>query len=157
MGKYPSKRLGHKAQEEVTVVSAYKITCAVIPEREDDGLSAKFLVIAPEDKIVWVATARPGQVPDLSPEGRKLAVAQAGLKSLLGKLNRQEQAEELDGDILELTDKQIDCRDRNLGKCGRYPHSTQKECDCPDGAIESADEECFPGVLECWMLEEEVD
>ncbi len=138
-------------------MSAYKITCAVIPERDDDGLSAKFLVVAPDDKIIWVATARRGQIPDLSPEERKKAVAQAGLKSLLGKLKRQEQAEEMNGDILKLTDRQIDCRDRNLGKCGRYPHSTQTECDCPEGAVESINEDCYPGVLECWMLEEEMD
>lgn len=135
-------------------MTAYKITCTVIPEREDDALSAKFLVVAPEDRIVWIATARPGHSPDLSAEGRKRAVAQAGLQSLIGKLRRQEA---MDGDILSLSDKQIDCRDRNLGKCSRYPQVTQVAEDCPEGAVEALEDECYPGVLECWMLEEEVD
>lgn len=137
-------------------MTAYKITCTVIPEREDDAISAKFLIVAPEDRIVWIATASPRHSPDLSAEGRKRAVAQAGLQSLLGKLRRQE-AE--DGDILSLTDRQIDCRDRNLGKCSRYPQVTvQATGDCPEGAVETREEDdCYPGVLECWMLEEEVD
>ncbi len=136
-------------------MTAYMISCTVIPEREDDTLSAKFLVVAPEDRIVWVATATPGQLPDLSPEERKRAIAQAGLRSLLGKLEREE---EIDGDILALTDRQIDCRDRNLGKCSRYPVSTRVQAnDCPEGAYEVPDDECYPGVLECWLLEEEVD
>ena len=136
-------------------MTAYKITCTVIPEREDDALSAKFLVVAPEDRIIWIANSRPGQIPDLSSEGRKRAVAQAGLQSLLGKLHRQEA---MDGDILALSDKQIDCRDRNLGKCSRYPQVTKLAEDCPEGAFETNDEDdCYPGVLECWMLEEEVD
>ena len=136
-------------------MTAYMITCTVIPEREDDTLSAKFLVVAPEDRIVWVATATPGQLPDLSPEERKRAIAQAGLRSLLGKLEREE---EIDGDILALTDRQIDCRDRNLGKCSRYPVSTRVQATaCPEGAYEATEDDCFPGVLECWLLEEEVD
>jgi len=136
-------------------MTAYKISCTVIPEREDDALSAKFLVVAPEDRIVWIASSRPGQTSDLSTEGRKRAVAQAGLQSLLGKLRRQEV---IDGDILSLSDRQIDCRDRNLGRCSRYPQVTQPVRDCPEGGIEVADEDdCYPGVLECWMLEEEVD
>jgi hypothetical protein len=137
------------------VMTAYKITCTVIPEREDDTMSAKFLVVAPEDRIVWVATTTPGQIPDLSPEERKRAVAQAGLKSLLGKLRREEI---MDGDILALTDRQIDCRDRNLGKCSRYPLSTRVQpTTCAEGAVELKEDDCYPGVLECWMLEEEVD
>ncbi|MHB1325098.1 MAG: hypothetical protein ACYDGS_05465 [Thermoleophilia bacterium] len=137
-------------------MTAYKITCTVIPEREDDAISAKFLIVAPEDRIVWIATASPRHSPDLSAEGRRRAVAQAGLQSLLGKLRSQE-AE--DGDILSLTDRQIDCRDRNLGKCNRYPQVTvQAAADCPEGAVETREEDdCYPGVLECWMLEEEVD
>ena len=136
-------------------MTAYKIACTVIPEREDDALSAKFLVVAPEDRIIWIASSRPGQTPDLSTEGRKRAVAQAGLQSLLGKLNRQEAA---DGDILSLSDKQIDCRYRNLGTCNRYPQATSSSDDCLEGAFEAADEDdCYPGVLECWQLEEEVD
>ncbi|MHB8792188.1 MAG: hypothetical protein ACYC6O_02445 [Thermoleophilia bacterium] len=135
-------------------MTAYKITCTVIPEREDDALSAKFLVVAPEDRIVWIATARPGHSPDLSAEGRKRAIAQAGLQSLLGKLRRQEVG---DGDILSLSDKQIDCRDRNLGKCSRYPQVTHIVEDCLEGAVEALEDDCYPGVLECWMLEEEVD
>jgi hypothetical protein len=135
-------------------MTAFKITCTVIPEYEDDSLSAKFLVVAPEDRIVWIATAKPGQIPDLSPAERKRAVAQAGLKSLLGKLRREEAK---DGDILELTDEQIDCRDRNLGRCSRFPHSTAASRDCPEGAVVVSEEDCYPGVLECWMLEEEMD
>ncbi len=136
-------------------MTAYKITCTVIPEREDDAVSAKFLVVAPEDRIVWIANARPGYSPDLSAEGRKRAVAQAGLQSLLGKLRRQEV---VDGDILSLSDRQIDCRDRNLGKCSRYPQVTTVAEDCLEGAYETSEEDdCYPGVLECWMLEEEVD
>jgi hypothetical protein len=136
-------------------MTAYKISCTVIPEREDDALSAKFLVVAPEDRIVWIASSRPEQASDLSVEGRKRSVAQAGLQSLLGKLRRQEA---MDGDILSLSDRQIDCRDRNLGKCSRYPQMTKAADDCQEGAVEARDEEdCYPGVLECWMLEEEVD
>lgn len=139
-------------------MSAYKITCAVIPEKEDDGLSSKFLVVAPDDKIVWVTTTKPGQIHSLGPEERKRAVAQAGLKSLLGKLRQEEERTDEDScDILELTDEQIDCRDRNSGKCERYPRSTRREYDCPEGAVETEEEECHPGVLECWMLEEEMD
>ncbi len=135
-------------------MTAYKITCTVIPEHEDDAISSKFLVVAPEDRIVWIATARPGYSPDLSPEGRKRAVTQAGIQSQLSKLRNQES---VDGDILALSDRQIDCRDRNLGKCSRYPQVT-KATDCPEGAVEADDDEdCSPGVLECWMLEEEVD
>ena len=137
-------------------MSAYRITCTVIPEREDDARSTRFLVVAPEDRIVWITTSRKGNNPDFSTEGRKRAVAQAGLQSLLGKFKRQE---ENGGDILSLSDKQIDCRDRNLGKCCRYPQLTKSSCSCPEGAVEASDDEadCFPGVLECWMLEEEVD
>ena len=137
-------------------MTAYRITCAVIPEREDDGRSAKFLVVAPEDRIVWVTSTRPENAADLSPEGRKKAVAQAGLVSMAGKLKRQDTKS---GDILELTDNQIDCRDRNFGACNRYPKLIEKKGnDCPEGAIEtSEDDDCCSGVLECWMLEEEVD
>ena len=135
-------------------MTAFKISCTVIPKKEHDTLSAKFLVVAPEDRIVWIATSAPGQAPDLSPEGRKRAVAQAGLKSLLGKLRREEAT---DGDILELSDEQINCRDRNLGKCSRYPHSTAVTCTRPEGAEQAENDECFPGVLECWLLEEGVD
>ncbi|MFA6002392.1 MAG: hypothetical protein WC828_09845 [Thermoleophilia bacterium] len=137
-------------------MTAYTITCAVIPEREDDGLSAKFLVVAPDDRIIWMATSRPGYSPDLSPEGRKKAVAQAGLTSMAGKLNRQESDK---GDILALTDNQIDCRERNMGACNRYPQLIERSAgDHPEGAVETNDEEdVCPGVLECWMLESEVD
>ncbi|MHB9053215.1 MAG: hypothetical protein ACYC5F_04405 [Thermoleophilia bacterium] len=135
-------------------MSAYKITCTVIPEREDDARSTRFLVVAPEDRIVWITTSGRGQNQDLSSEGRKRAVAQAGLQSLLGKLKRQETE---DGDILSLSDRQIDCRDRNLGKCSRYPQTTRTSSDGPEGAFETGEDECYPGVLECWMLEEEVD
>ncbi len=136
-------------------MTAYQITCTVIREREDDAISAKFLVVAPEDRIVWIASAGREQTPDLSSDGRKRAIAQAGLQSLLGKLRRQEVE---DGDILSLSDRQIDCRDRNLGKCNRYPQMTKTASDCPEGAVETLDEDdCYPGVLECWMLEEEVD
>lgn len=139
-------------------MSAHQIICAVIPEREDDGLSAKFLVVAPEDRIVWIATTRPGQVPDHSPESRKKAVTQAGLHSLIDKLKRQDNTSDESGDILELTDMQIDCRDRNQGKCSRFPLSTRIKHDCQEGAVETDNlEDCYPGVLECWMLEEDMD
>lgn len=75
-------------------MSAYKIISAVIPERDDDALSLKYLVVAPEDRIVWVATAASGRMPDLSPEERKRAVTNAGVKSLVGKLGRQYFTEE---------------------------------------------------------------
>jgi hypothetical protein len=71
-------------------MTAYPIINAVIPERQDDGHSDKFLVVAPEDRIVWVATTRPGQIPDLSAEERKRSVLNAKVKSLLGKLERDE-------------------------------------------------------------------
>jgi hypothetical protein len=71
-------------------MTAYPIVSAVIPEREDDTLSDKFLVVAPEDRIVWVATTKPGQIPDLSPEERLRTVLSAKVKSLLGKLERDE-------------------------------------------------------------------
>lgn len=71
-------------------MTAYSIVSAVIPEREDDALSDKFLVVAPEDRIVWVATTKPGQIPNLSPEERKRAVLNAKVKSLLGKLEKDE-------------------------------------------------------------------
>ena len=135
-------------------MTAYKIACTVIPEREHDTRSAKFLVVAPEDRIVWVAQTVPGKIPDLSPQERQRAVAEAGLKSLMAKLRREEVK---DGDILSLTDSQIDCRDRNLGRCSRYPVSTKARSDCPEGACEVPEDECYAGVLECWLLEEEVD
>ena len=135
-------------------MTAFKITCTVIPEQQDDALAAKFLVVAPEDKIVWVASAKPGEIPNLGPEESKRAVAQAGLKSLLGKLQREEASY---GDILELSDSQIDCRGRNQGKCIRFPLTTSGKCDCPEGALEISDDICHPGVLECWMLEEDMD
>jgi len=143
-------------QEGGNVMTAYTITCAVIPEREDDGLSDKFLVVAPDDRIIWMTKARPGHSPDLSPEGRKKAVAQAGLTSMAGKLKREEADK---GDILALTDNQIDCRERNMGSCSRYPQLIEKKTvDHPEGAVETSDEEdVCPGVLECWMLESEVD
>lgn len=72
-------------------MSAYKIISAVIPERVDDSTSDRYLVVAPEDKIVWVATDEP---QDLTPEGRKRAVHQAGLLSLLNRLKREENAVE---------------------------------------------------------------
>ncbi len=137
-------------------MTAYKVTCAVIPEREDDAVSSKFLVVAPEDRIVWVAITKPGSRPDLSPEERKKAVTQAGIQSLSRKMKQEEQAE-YEADILELTDKQIDCRERNNGRCERYPKSASGEDGDAGAAAEDDREECFPGVLECWMLEDEVD
>lgn len=74
-------------------MSAYKIISAVIPERVDDSSSDRYLVVAPEDRIVWVATDEP---QDLSPEGRKQAVHDAGLLSLLNKMKREENAVESD-------------------------------------------------------------
>ncbi|MBE0429932.1 MAG: hypothetical protein IBX61_08705 [Thermoleophilia bacterium] len=71
-------------------MTAYSIISAVIPEREDDAFSDKFLVVAPEDRIVWVATTVPGQIPNLSAESRKNAVLSAKVKSLLGKMERDE-------------------------------------------------------------------
>lgn len=71
-------------------MTAYPITSAVIPEREDDTSFDKFLVVAPEDRIVWVATTKPGQIPNLSAEERKRAVLNAKVKSLLGKLESDE-------------------------------------------------------------------
>jgi hypothetical protein len=139
-------------------MSAREITSAVIREFEDDGHSAKYLVVAPEERIVWVTTTRDGERPDLSPEERKRAVTQAGIRSLLSKLKREEQAARDEADILDLSDEQIDCRDRNGGRCSRYPRSVNHGTDQPDGASESGDdEECRPGVLECWMLEDDMD
>lgn len=71
-------------------MTAYSIVNAVIPEHEDDGHSNKFLVVAPQDRIIWVATTRKGQIPDLSPEERKRSVLNAKVKSLLGKLENDE-------------------------------------------------------------------
>lgn len=71
-------------------MTAYSIVSAVIPERQDDTHSNRFLVVAPEDRIVWVATTKAGQIPNLSPEERKRAVLNAKVKSLLGKLERDE-------------------------------------------------------------------
>jgi hypothetical protein len=71
-------------------MTAYSIVSAVIPEREDDALCDKFLVVAPEDRIVWVATTRAGQIPNLSAEERKRSVLNAKVKSLLGKLENDE-------------------------------------------------------------------
>lgn len=104
-------------------MSAYKIVSAVIPEREDDTLSSKFLVVAPEDRIVWVATTAPGRLPDLSPAERKRAVANAEVKSLIGKLIRQEM---LEGNRMQFSDIKAefkpDCHDCNPGDpdcCGK--------------------------------------
>lgn len=71
-------------------MTAYPIISAVIPEKEDDALFNKFLVVAPEDRIVWVATTKPGQIPNLSAEERKRTVLNAKVKSLLGKLEKDE-------------------------------------------------------------------
>lgn len=71
-------------------MTAYSIVSAVIPEKEDDALFDKFLVVAPEDRIVWVATTKPGQIPNLSAEERKRTVLNAKVKSLLGKLEKDE-------------------------------------------------------------------
>lgn len=71
-------------------MTAYPIISAVIPEKENDTMFDKFLVVAPEDRIVWVATTKPGQIPNLSSEERKRAVLNAKVKSLLGKLERDE-------------------------------------------------------------------
>lgn len=68
-------------------MAAYKIISAVIRERVDDSSSDRYLVVAPEDKIVWVTTDGP---QDLSPEGRKRAVQHAGLMSLVNKIKREE-------------------------------------------------------------------
>lgn len=103
-------------------MSAYEIVSAVIPERVDDALSPKYLVVVPEDRIVWVATPAPGRLPDLSPEGRKRAVTNAEVKSLLGKLGRQH-AQELDmmalacirGDMQCACDPDaLDCWERDI-------------------------------------------
>lgn len=83
-------------------MTAHKVICAVIPEKEDDAVSSKYLVVAPEDRIVWVTTTRPGNKPDLSPEGRKKAVTQAGINSLLLKM-KQEQAH--DAEMEEFPDE----------------------------------------------------
>lgn len=72
-------------------MAAYKIISAVIPERVDDSSSDRYLVVAPEDRIVWVTTDTP---QDLSPEGRKQAVHEAGLMSLLNRLKKEENAVE---------------------------------------------------------------
>lgn len=80
-------------------MTAYKIISAVIPERVDDSLSDRYLVVAPEDRIVWVTTDKP---QDLSPEGRKQAVHDAGLMSLLSKIKREENA--VESDCCEITD-----------------------------------------------------
>lgn len=140
------------------IVTAHKVTCAVIPEREDDAVSSKFLVVAPEDRIVWVTTTRPGNKPDLSSEERKKAITQAGIQSLSRKMTEEELSAEQEADILELTDEQIDCRDRNNGHCEKYPRSAKCDCDHANNPDESTDkDDCYPGVLECWMLEDEVD
>jgi hypothetical protein len=73
------------------VLSAYKIINAVIPERVDDSPTDRYLIVAPEDRIIWVTTSEP---EDLTPEGRKNAVHQAGLFSLLNKLKNEENAVE---------------------------------------------------------------
>ncbi|MHB0915794.1 MAG: hypothetical protein ACYC5A_09125 [Thermoleophilia bacterium] len=74
-------------------MAAYKIISAVIPERVDDSSSDRYLVVAPQDKIVWIATDKP---TDLSPQGRKQAVHDAGLMSLLSKIKREENGVESD-------------------------------------------------------------
>jgi hypothetical protein len=66
---------------------------AVIPEQVDDSPSKRYLVVAPEDRIVWIATSEP---QDMSPEGRKQAVYQAKIFSLLNKIKREENAIEAD-------------------------------------------------------------
>ncbi|RJQ43207.1 MAG: hypothetical protein C4534_08420 [Gaiellales bacterium] len=74
-------------------MAAYKIISAVIPERVDDSTTDRYLVVAPEDRIVWVTTGKP---QDLTPEGRKQAVHDAGVLSLLNKIKREENAVETD-------------------------------------------------------------
>ncbi len=138
-------------------MSARQITCAVIRGKEDDGRTAKYLIVVPEDRIVWVATTGEGKTPDLSPEGRKRSATLAGIKSLTNKLNREQESGRQEADILDISDQQIDCRDRHQGKCTRYPHTTQAEPEHPEGASAADEEECHPGVLECWMLEDEID
>lgn len=82
-------------------MAAYKIISAVIPERVDDSASDRYLVVAPQDKIVWVATDKP---TDLSPQGRMQAVHDAGLMSLLSKIKREENGVESDSCSSDDTD-----------------------------------------------------
>jgi hypothetical protein len=135
------------------------IICAVIPEREDDSTSDKYLVVAPEDRIIWVAHPETDRERQLIGECRKRAITEAKIKSLIAKFEQEECSSNEEGDILELSDEQLDCRDRNSGKCERFPRSTHGKCDRPEGAMESegTDDGCFTGVLACWMLEDEVD
>lgn len=77
-------------------MTAHKMICAVIPEREDDAVADKFLVVAPEDRIVWVTTTQPNRRPDFSPEERKRAVTQAGIQSMINKMSQEHEQEALD-------------------------------------------------------------
>jgi hypothetical protein len=80
-------------------LSAYKIISAVIPERVDDSPTDRYLIVAPEDRIVWVSTNKP---QDLSPESRKRAMQQAEIFNLLGKLKREENAVESESSTSEI-------------------------------------------------------
>ncbi len=136
-------------------MSGRAIVCAVIPEKADDERREKYLVVAPEDRIVWVAA--PGDETDsvTISEERKQAVTRANIASLTMKLEREQQelsAEE--ADILDISDEQLDCRERNEGICERYPRLAGA---CDAEGSELCDDECRENVLECWLLEEEVD
>lgn len=86
-------------------MAAYKIISAVIPERVDDSSSDRYLVVAPQDKIVWVATDKP---TDLSPQGRMQAVHDAGLMSLLSKIKREENGVESESCSSDDTDNEVE-------------------------------------------------
>lgn len=75
-------------------MSAHGVDSAVIREQDDDARFPRFLVVIPRDRIVWVTSGAPAQAPDLTPEGRKRSVMNAGVRSMSGKLVRLQEQEE---------------------------------------------------------------
>ncbi len=134
-------------------MTAFEITCTVIPEKQDDTRLERFVIIAPEDGMIWVAAWKSAGVSSPGSEKQKGAVARTAPGATDTDLEAEKPA---GGDILELSDRQLDCRSRNLGRCAGYPISVAVTCDSPEGAVEVEDD-CHFNVLECWMLEEAID
>ncbi len=135
-------------------MAAFQITCTVIPELQDDEQLARFVIIAPEDRMVWVAAWKPAANNGPGRKNSGNTVAGIGPGGPDSGLKAQDGA---DCDILRLSDGQLDCRSRNLGKCTGHPVSVVASNSLPEGAVEIGEDDCFLNVLECWMLEEAMD
>ncbi len=133
-------------------MTAFGITCTVIPQMQDDTWLERFLIIAPEDKMVWVAAWKLRSATDSTRQEQRGAIAGTSAGTPFGGLNTEDTG---GGDILKLSDRQLDCRSRNLGRCRDFPASSAASCDCR--GFEIQEDDCFSDVIECWLLEEAAD